>query len=112
MIASGFRRVRVVVRQWEMVAYMIARITVTDPVRYERYKALAPAAVEKFGGEYVARGGDTETLEGDEETNRLVVLRFPDMESARGMYHSTEYTAARAEREGAATGQFVIVEGV
>lgn len=94
-----------------MAAYLIARITVTDPEQYERYKALAPRAIAKFGGEYIARGGDTETLEGDEETNRVVLVRFPDMESARAAYHSPEYTAARAERAGAATGQFVIVDG-
>ena len=95
-----------------MAAYMIARITVTDPDQYERYKALAPVAIAKFGGEYIARGGDVETLEGDEETNRVVLVRFPDMDAARAAYRSPEYTAARAERDGAAIGQFVIVDGV
>ena len=33
-----------------MSAYVIARVNVTDPAKYENYKALAPAAIEKAGG--------------------------------------------------------------
>jgi uncharacterized protein (DUF1330 family) len=95
-----------------MPAYLIARITVTDPTRYENYKALAPAAIAKYGGKYLARGGATETMEGDAESRRLVILEFPDMAAARTFYSSPEYAAARAERAGAADGQFVIVEGL
>jgi uncharacterized protein (DUF1330 family) len=90
-----------------MPAYLIARVNVTDPAKYENYKALAPAAIAKYGGKYLARGGATETMEGDSETRRLVILEFPDMAAAR-----TFYAAAKAERAGAADGQFVIVEGL
>ena len=95
-----------------MAAYMIARVSVTDPEQYERYKALSPGAISKYGGEFIARGGETETLEGDDETSRVVIVRFPDMEAARTAYHSPEYTAAKAEREGAADAQFIIVDGI
>lgn len=95
-----------------MPAYLIARITVTDPARYENYKALAPAAIAKYGGKYLARGGTLETLEGEAEGRRLVILEFPDMQSARTFYGSPEYTAAKAERAGAADGQFLLVEGL
>lgn len=95
-----------------MPAYLIARITVTDPARYENYKALAPAAIAKYGGKYLARGGALETLEGEAEGRRLVILEFPDMQSARTFYGSPEYTAAKAERAGAADGQFLLVEGL
>lgn len=94
-----------------MAAYLIARIDVTDPARYEEYKELAHAAVGAHGGRYVVRGGDHETLEGDIEERRLVVLEFADMATARAFYHSPEYAAAKARREGAATGQFVLVDG-
>jgi uncharacterized protein (DUF1330 family) len=94
-----------------MAAYMIARVNVTDPVQYENYKSLAPIAINKFGGNYLTRGGAMETLEGAEETLRVVVLSFPDMDSARACYNSPEYTRARDARQGAAEGQFVILEG-
>jgi len=94
-----------------MSAYLIARVDVTDPDRYEEYKTMAHAAVTAHGGRYVVRGGDHETLEGEVEDRRIVVLEFPDMESARTFYGSAEYTAAKGAREGAATGQFIIVDG-
>lgn len=95
-----------------MAAYLIARIEVTDAERYDEYKALAPAAIEAYGGRYLVRGGAHETVEGDEEQARIVVLQFADVDAARAFYHSPEYTAAREVRAGAATGQFVIVEGL
>jgi uncharacterized protein (DUF1330 family) len=94
-----------------MPAYLIARVNVTDPAKYENYKALAPAAIAQYGGKYLARGGATETLEGEAESRRVVILEFPDMEAARTFYNSPEYTAAKAERAGAGDGQFIIVEG-
>lgn len=95
-----------------MAAYIIARIDVTDADQYENYKAAAPAAIAKYGGTYLARGGAVETAEGVEENRRVVVLQFPDMDAARTFYNSPEYTAAREKRAGAAEGQFVIVEGL
>ncbi len=95
-----------------MAAYIIARITVTDPARYENYKALAPAAIARYGGKYLARGGVTEILEGPGEDRRVVILEFPDMNAARSFYNSPEYAAAKSERAGAAEGQFLLVEGL
>lgn len=95
-----------------MAAYVIARVNVTDPDKYENYKALAPAAIQKYGGEYLARGGALATLEGEEEGRRVVILRFKDMDAAKAFYNSPEYQAAKKEREGAADGQFIVVEGL
>ncbi|WP_169568667.1 DUF1330 domain-containing protein [Sneathiella limimaris] len=94
-----------------MPAYMVATITVTDPEQYEQYKALAPIAINKYGGEYLTRGGEMETLEGPEQTQRVVLVKFNDMDTARAFYNSPEYQRAKAAREGAATGQFVILDG-
>ena len=94
-----------------MAAYIIARIRVTDPTQYEEYKKLSPGAAAAFGGEFIVRGGETETLEGAEETRRLVVVRFDSMEKARAFYQSEQYQTAKAAREGAAEAQFVLVDG-
>ncbi len=95
-----------------MAAYIIARVEVTDADKYETYKAAAPAAIAKYGGTYLARGGAVETVEGEDESRRVVILQFPDMDAARTFYNSPEYTAAREKRAGAANGQFLIVEGL
>ncbi|MEQ8604405.1 MAG: DUF1330 domain-containing protein [Marivibrio sp.] len=95
-----------------MPAYLIARVEVTDPAKYENYKALSPAALAAFEGRFLVRGGAHETLEGPAETGRLVVVEFPDIARAKACYDSAQYQAAKAEREGAAEMQMVVVEGV
>jgi uncharacterized protein (DUF1330 family) len=93
-------------------AYVIVDMDVTDPEKYEGYRALAAPAVEAAGGRYIVRGGATEVLEGDRVPHRIVVLEFADLDAARAWYDSPLYVEARAAREGAATGSFIAVEGV
>ena len=95
-----------------MAGYLIARVNVTNPEAYENYKKLAAAAIENHGGRYLARGGRTVTLEGPEESARVVVVAFPSLQKAQAFYESPAYQEAIEARKGAATGQFVIVEGV
>ena len=95
-----------------MAAYLIARVHVTNPQKYKNYTALSPAAIAAFGGKFLARGGEVETLEGEEETARMVVVEFESMEKARQFYNSPQYRDAMRERQGAAEGQFIIVEGI
>ena len=95
-----------------MPAYVVLDVTVTDPLRYDEYKKLAPQAVEAYGGSYIARGGRSETLEGGWEPSRLVILRFDGVEKAKQWLDSPEYKAAKALRHEAATTNMVVVEGV
>ena len=95
-----------------MPAYIIASVQVTDPTQYQEYTKLTPAAIARFGGEFIVRGGKVVTLEGEPETRRLVVIQFPSMEKAQAFYDSPEYRAARKLRENAAIGQFLAVEGI
>lgn len=95
-----------------MPAYVVVQITVKDSARYEQYKAMAPGSIAQYGGRYIARGGATETLEGDWKPNRLVILEFPTMEQARAWYQSPEYADAMALRHATAESQMVLVEGL
>ena len=94
-----------------MPAYIIARIRVTDWERYREYTKATPAAIARFGGRFVVRGGETITLEGPQETSRVVVIEFPNLDNAKAFYQSEEYSSAKKLREGAATGQFLAVDG-
>ena len=94
-----------------MSAYVVVDIKVTDPVKMGQYRDLAAVAVAKFGGRYLARGGKTETLEGDWSPERLVVIEFPSPELARSFYDSPEYLAARKAREGAGHFDMLLTEG-
>jgi len=95
-----------------MPAYIIAKVNVTNMDKYKDYMALTPAAIEKYGGKFIARGGQKITLEGPEETRRVVILEFPDLKTAQAFYDSDDYQKAKAKREGAAEGSFILVEGL
>ena len=94
-----------------MSAYVILDIDVTNPEGYKEYVRLAPAAVTHYGGRYLARGGATETLEGDWHAKRLVILEFPNQESAKAWLNSPEYAPARKLRHQYAKSNMVLVEG-
>lgn len=94
-----------------MAAYIIADVEVTDPAKYEGYKKLTPDAIAKHGGRFIARGGQTATLEGNWRPGRVVIIEFPTFEQARNFYTSVEYTAARRARAGAANFKMIVVDG-
>lgn len=93
-------------------AYVLVQVDVSNAPQYGEYTKLSPGIIEKFGGRFLARGGRTETLEGAPARSRVVVIEFPSFERAREFYNSPEYQAAKKVRAGAATAQFVLVEGM
>lgn len=93
-------------------AYMLVQVDVTNAPQYGEYTKLSPGIIEKFGGRFLARGGRTVTLEGAPAQGRVVVVEFPSFERAQEFYNSQEYQAAKKVRAGAATAQFVLVEGM
>ena len=95
-----------------MAGIFIAFVNVTDQEKYKNYTALTPAAVAAYDGEWLVRGGETETFEGPEETRRVVVIRFPSVERAREFWTSQEYRTAKIERAGAAEMHAILAEGV
>ena len=95
-----------------MSAYLLVDCEVTDPARYEEYRAVAPEAIGRYGGRYLARGGETVQLEGDWVPRRVVVVEFPTLDAAKTFFDSPEYRAAREVRKGAANMNIVAVAGV
>jgi uncharacterized protein (DUF1330 family) len=95
-----------------MPAYIIGRVHVTDWSRYAEYMKVSPGVIAQFGGRFLARGGESRTLEGAPETDRVVLIEFPTFEAANQFYHSEEYRQIKALREGAATAHFFVMDGV
>lgn len=92
--------------------YVIAQINVTDPVAYETYVRQVGPTVDRFGGEFLVRGGRAETFEAAPVGTRNVVIRFPTYQAARAWYHSDDYAPVRALRMQASNSIQTIVEGV
>lgn len=91
--------------------YWIARVDINDPENYPQYVETARPAFERFGANFLARGGKTNAIEGPGRA-RNVVIEFPSFQDAVDCYNSPEYQAAAAIRQKVADGEIVIVEGL
>lgn len=94
-----------------MAAYLIYRAAVSDAEAYAAYMARTPGIIAQFGGRFLVRGGRTETLEGEPEERRTIVVEFPDFEAAKAFYESPVYADARRLRSEVAQVQIVITDG-
>ena len=69
--------------------------------------------IESYGGEYLSRGGEINVLEKDSwEPTRMVLVKFPDKESAMSWYNCEEYQSLKKIRIDNATSTSLIIEGL
>ncbi|MGA8259130.1 MAG: DUF1330 domain-containing protein [Arenicellales bacterium] len=95
-----------------MSAYLIVDTKISNPAAYEEYKKLAKPIAEKYGGVYRVRGGAIDLRESDLWTpTRIVIIEFPDVESARAFVDSEEYAPVKPLRLNNAECTLFIVEG-
>lgn len=96
-----------------MTAYLIAQVTIYDPIAYAGYQKRVTDAVAKFGGRFIARGGNMVQLEGRSFGSRAALLEFPSLDRAVEFYNSADYAEAKAHRDGGgADFNLVAIEGV
>jgi uncharacterized protein (DUF1330 family) len=95
-----------------MKAYTIADIEVTDPEHYPEYTSQVLATIEKYGGRFIARGGNCEVLEGEWQPHRVVLIEFPDMASLKEWYTSSEYAPLITLRQKYSAGSIIAVQGI
>jgi uncharacterized protein (DUF1330 family) len=94
-----------------MPTYIIAEIKITDPVAYAEYRPLAAASIARFSGRFIVRGGKVDLLEGEPQPERIVVIEFPNADTALRWYRSDEYQTALKIRQAASHGRVMLVEG-
>lgn len=94
-----------------MPAYVIVEVSIDDPKDYEEYKKLTPASITAYDGRFVVRGGQTETLEGDWQPERIVVLEFPTVARAKEWWGSDMYSKAKVIRQRSAKTKMIVVPG-
>lgn len=95
-----------------MAAYLIVDTRLDDPGEYEQYKLQAKPIIERFGGEYLARGGAMTIRESDLwSPTRLVLVRFADADTANRCLDSAEYQAILPISRRSARRTALIVEG-
>ena len=95
-----------------MSAFVVVDTDIKNPEAYEEYKKLAKPIAEKFGGVYRVRGGVIDVRETDLwSPTRIVIIEFPDLQSARAFVDSEEYAPVKPIRNNNADCTLFIVEG-
>ena len=83
---------------------------ITNEAKLKEYAVKAKAAVEKYKGKFLIRGGRSTSNEG-EKSPRTVVIEFPSYDEANNFYQSKEYQNAHDILEGYAERQHQTIEG-
>ena len=94
-----------------MSAYVVVNVDVHDPVRYQEYRRMVPPTIAAYGGRFLVRGPELHEMEGTWPRPRLVIVEFPDVDSAKRWWASPEYAEAKALRQSISSAELVIVEG-
>jgi uncharacterized protein (DUF1330 family) len=95
-----------------MAVYFVVDVTIHDPQSYAKYSSQVGPMVARYGGSFLVRGGATETVEGDWQPRRLVIIEFADTAHFRAWYDSPEYAEVRAIRFNASTARAALAQGV
>jgi uncharacterized protein (DUF1330 family) len=90
-----------------MSAYVVVHATPKDADKMQAYGAAAGPTLAAFGGKLAARG-PAEALAGEHSHKLMVVLEFPDKDSARRWYASPAYQAAIPVRLQAMDSVFIL----
>ena len=94
-----------------MTGYVIFNIKITNPENYKEYIEKVKPVAEKFGAEYIVRGGEFELVEGNWEHPRTIVIKFPSYEKAHEWYNSEEYKPIKKIRLDNALSNGIIIKG-
>lgn len=93
-----------------MPAYVLALIqSIHDPETYKQYVGQVEATLKPFGGRFLARKPDPETLEGGPAPSRAIVLEFPSVEKAREWHASPGYQPVMKLRQSASKGTLLLL---
>ncbi|MBW3467983.1 DUF1330 domain-containing protein [Arthrospiribacter ruber] len=95
-----------------MPALVLVEVSIHNPELYEEYKKHTLQTIQQYGGKFVVRGAATESLEGNWNPERLVILQFPDVATAKNWWASPEYSAIKTIRYEAANSKMLVVESV
>ena len=84
--------------------------SISNEEKLKEYAVKAKAAVEKYKGRFLIRGGKSINNEG-EKSPRTVVIEFPSYNEANSFYNSKEYQEAHSILKGYAVRQHQTIEG-
>ena len=76
-----------------MPAFCVGQITVKNAKAWEDYRTRVGDTIRQYGGELLFRGQQEQVLSGEMLHDKVVVLQFEDIDSAKRWHDSAEYQA-------------------
>ena len=92
-----------------MPAYVLVDLDLTDKKKFKAYANAVQDTVTTHGGRYTCRCGSPETLEGEWQAHRIVMIEFPTMEQARKWWDSEEYRPLKKLRRECSSARIILV---
>jgi uncharacterized protein (DUF1330 family) len=94
-----------------MTVYILAQLSFKDRAAYDRYQARFMGVFKKFGGRVLAADERPEVLEGKWDRAKVVLLSFPDKETAYRFMNAPEYQEIAKDRKAGADAISLLVHG-
>src|SRR5262245_40999994 len=91
--------------------YVVGEIEVTDQATYSIYSNGQSELVPSFGGQFLARGGKTESIAGMPPKPRAVLIKFESMEKVKAWRDSAKFKELIVPRDKGANFRAYAVEG-
>ena len=86
-------------------------LTVNDFNGFRKYVAEIPAFIARHSGQYIVRGVEPTTIEGDLKPERLVIIEFPARENAEAFLDDPEIQDLFEVRHRTTTSRLVLADG-
>jgi len=94
-----------------MAVYMIVETKITDKEVFSRYGEKIDEVFKKYGGRFLARGGEVTPLSGNWNPERIAVIEFESFELLMNCFTSADYLEIAALRELSTISKAIVVRG-
>ncbi|MFT6110448.1 MAG: hypothetical protein ACJA2W_003374 [Planctomycetota bacterium] len=95
-----------------MTVYLIADIKLTNEDWVPAYATHVHDIFGRYGGKYLARSGNVQTIEGEGlDTSLLTILEFPSKDAVTAFSKDAEYAPHARARQAGSISRFHVVDG-
>lgn len=81
------------------IYFMVEVLHVKDESTYRRYTEAARFIIGQCGGEYIIQSNEVSLVSGALKPERIVLIRFPDEQTMKTCFNSSEYGKITPLRE-------------
>ena len=95
-----------------MTVYVLAQIMVTDAARYARYRDAFLSTLRSFNGRLLVADANPRILEGEWNSEKVILIEFETEDLFRGWMQSAEYQGISIDRRAGATGPVILLQRI